>query len=256
MKISAAIITLNEEDNIARAVSSVSWADETIVVDSGSTDRTVEISESLGAKVVTQEWLGFGPQKQFAVEQCTNDWILSIDADEFVSDELREEIEGLKGSPSSNLANGYQIPRLTEYLGREIRHSGWFPDHQLRFFDKSFGRWKDMVVHESVEMIEGATVYKLQNPIGHRSVKSLIEHHQMIGNRYAPLSAEQMRIDGRTTSIAAIAVSFPLTFIRTYILRLGFLDGFAGFCIAVFAGYNSFLKHLLRWESQRVEDQR
>ena len=250
MRISVAIITLNEEQNIGSALKSVSWADELVVVDSGSSDRTVEIAKELGARTIHQDWLGFGKQKQFAVDQCGHDWILSIDADETVTPELSKEIQSLISESNSAISDAYRIPRKTVYMGKEINHSGWYPDFQLRLFDKNKCRWKDMAVHESIEMEPGSKVGTLKSDLSHRSVNSVIEHYEMIGSRYAPLGAEQMLRDGRTTSSLTIAMTLPLTFIRSYFLKLGLLDGFPGFSIAVFAAYNAFLKHMIVYENQ------
>lgn len=249
VKISAVIIAYNEAEKIADAVKSVAWADEILLVDSVSTDRTREIAESFGARVITQNWLGFSKQKQFAVDAAQNDWIFSLDADERVSDALKAEIEALK--TSANLADGYRIPRLSIYMNRPIRHSGWYPDWQLRFFNRTKGSWKDVLIHESVEMRENASVGKLKGDILHYSVENAAHHHKMIGERYAPLAAEQMFQRGKRTSPIKIAVSAWAAFVRSYFLKLGFLDGFAGFCIAYFAAHHAFLKHLLLYEKQK-----
>jgi glycosyltransferase involved in cell wall biosynthesis len=250
VKISAAIITLNEEENIRPALDSVSWADEIVVVDSGSKDKTKEIAREMGARVIEHEWLGFGRQKQLAVENCSHDWIFSLDADETVSAELRVEIESLKSKPSSMLADGYLVPRKSIYMDREIRHSGWYPDNQLRFFRKTSGKWQDRLVHETFEVEEGLKTAKLDGEIGHVSVKSVREHMEMITDRYAPLGALQMERDGKSTSIGRVVFAAPFAFLRTYLLKLGLLDGFPGFCIAMFSGYNVFLKNLLLYEKQ------
>lgn len=250
MKISAVIITFNEEKHIAGAIKSVAFADEIIIVDSESVDKTCEIAVSFGAKVITQKWLGFSKQKQFAADSATHDWILSLDADERISDKLRDEILGLK--TSNNLADGYRIPRLSVYMHREIRHSGWYPDWQLRFFNRKKGRWKSVEIHESVE-IDGKTE-KLSADILHYSVENATHHHKMIGERYAPLAAKQMFENGKRTSAFKVATVGLTTFLQTYILRLGFLDGFAGFCIARFAAHHAFMKYLLLWEMQGERD--
>lgn len=249
MKISAVIIAFNEEEKIANAVKSVSWADEVLLVDSESTDKTREIAESFGAKVIVQKWLGFSKQKQFAVDSAKYDWIFSLDADEKVSAELRHEIEDLKSS--KEIADGYKIPRLSIYMNRPIRHGGWYPDWQLRFFNRTKGKWKDVLIHESVEMNETANIGKLKSDILHYSVENALHHHKMIGERYAPLAAEQMFAKGRRTSPLKIALSAWGAFIQTYFLKAGFLDGFAGFCIAYFAAHHAFLKHLLLYEIQK-----
>lgn len=252
MNISAVIITKDEEKNIAEAVASVSWADEILVVDSGSTDRTREIAEGSGARVIEREWPGFSAQKQFAADSAANDWVLSLDADERVSDGLRDEILALKKAATEGPpADGYRVPRLSFYMGRPVRHGGWYPDWQLRLFDRTKGRWKDVLVHESVEMAPGAGIEKLEHDILHYSVENAAHHHRMIGERYAPLAAEQMFEQGRRTSPFKIAAAGPSAFFQTYFLKAGFLDGFPGFCIARFAAHHAFLKHLLLWEKQR-----
>lgn len=249
MKISAVIIAFNEEKNIADAVRSVEWTDEIIVVDAESTDRTREIAASFGARVVVNKWPGFSDQKQFAVEQASNDWILSLDADERVSNDLRLEIDSIrKGDPS---ADGYRIPRLSYYMGRAIRHGGWYPDLQLRFFDRTKGRWNGAVIHESVRMADGSKVERLSGDIIHHTIDNLAHHGTMIAERYAPLGAIKMYKDGRETSPLKAALSAWFTFVRGYFFKLGFLDGFAGFCIAYFAAHNTFLKHAMLIEMKR-----
>jgi glycosyltransferase involved in cell wall biosynthesis len=248
VKISAVIISYNEEKNIADAIRSVEWADEVLVVDSGSGDLTREIAADLGADVVVREWPGFAVQKQFAVDSAKNDWILSLDADERVSPELREEI--VKRISDAPDADGYRIPRLSIYMGRPIRHGGWYPDKQLRLFDRRKGRWKNVRVHESVAMDDITRVRELGGDILHYSVENAAHHHRMIGERYAPLAAEQMFADGKRTSPLKIAAAGPAAFIRSYFLKAGFLDGLPGFVIARFAAHHAFLKHLLLWEMQ------
>lgn len=250
MKISAVIITFNEEAKIADAIRSVNWADETLVVDSESTDRTREIARELGARVITEKWRGFSGQKQFATDQALHDLIFSLDADERVSDGLKAEILNIRHSAA---ADGYRIPRLSTYLGRKIRHSGWYPDWQLRFFDRTKGRWKDVAVHESIEMAEGTKTSQLSGDILHLSIDSVKQHAEMINTRYAPLSAEAMFARGTRTSSLKIALAPVVTFLQTYLIKMGFLDGFAGLIISYFAAYNVFLKHLLLWELQNQE---
>lgn len=253
VKISAVLITFNEEKNIRQAIESVAWADEILVVDSESTDGTRELAESLGAKVVAQKWLGFSKQKQFAVDAARYDWIFSLDADERVSGELSAEILEIKNSSAP--ADGYKIPRLSFYMKRPIRHGGWYPDWQLRFFNRAKGRWKDVLIHESVEMEAAARVEKLTGEILHYSVENAAHHHRMIGERYAPLAARRMFENGKRASELKIAFAGFAAFAQAYFLKLGFLDGFAGFCIARFAAHHAFLKNLLLWELQN-EDRR
>ncbi len=251
MKISACIITFNEEKNIAEAVKSVSWADEIIVVDAESIDKTREIAESLGARILTNKWQGFSKQKQFATDSAENDWVFSLDADERVSEKLKGEILKLKNLSEITLADGFRVPRLTYYMNRPIRYSGWYPDWQLRFFNRKKGKWKDVLIHESVEMQKDAKVGKLNNDILHYSVENAAQHHRMIGERYAPLAAEQMFQRGKKTSAVKIATASLTAFFQTYVLKCGFLDGLPGFCIARFAAHHAFLKHLFLWEMQK-----
>jgi glycosyltransferase involved in cell wall biosynthesis len=248
VKISACIITFNEEKNIADAIKSIDWADEILVVDSKSTDTTRQIAESLGGKVLIKQWQGFSAQKQFAVDNASYDWIFSLDADERVSSKLKEQILNLKGQSTNNLADGYRIPRLSFYMKRWIRHGGWYPDWQLRFFNRHKGEWKDVLIHESIEMQPDAKIKKLNGDILHYSAEDASHHHRMIGERYAPLAAEQMFQNGRRTSRAKIVTAGLSAFLLTYVLKAGFLDGFPGFCIARFAAHHAFLKHLLLWE--------
>lgn len=251
VKISACIIAFNEEKNIAAAINSVAWADEILVVDSGSTDATREIAESSGAKVLTREWLGFARQKQFAAESAAHEWIFSLDADERVSDELKTEVLQLKTLSETDLAAGYRVPRLSFYMNRAVKHGGWYPDWQMRFFNRKNGAWSDALVHESFKLKSGASGGKLSGDILHYSFESAAHHNRMIAERYAPLAARQMFERGRTTSKLKIATAGLAAFLQTYFLKLGFLDGLAGFCIARFAAHHAFLKNILLWELHR-----
>jgi glycosyltransferase involved in cell wall biosynthesis len=249
VKISAVLITFNEEANIKKAIESVSWADEVVVVDSHSTDATRTIAAALGARVIERDWPGFSDQKQFAVDSASNDWVFSLDADERVSPQLKHQILELSRAPNS--ADGFYIPRLSTYMGRQIRHSGWYPDKQMRLFDRRKGSWNGRPIHESVELAPGAKTGELKSEILHFSVKNAAEHHRMIGERYAPLAAKHMFDSGRRTSPFRTAFAGPAAFLRSYILKLGILDGFPGYCIARFAAHHAYLKHLLLWEMQQ-----
>ena len=156
MKITATIITLNEAEHIRLACESVSWADEIVVVDSGSTDDTREIARACGARVIDNPWPGFAAQKQFAAEQASHEWIFSLDADERVSEQLRDSIHALRQLDESDLADGYSIARRAFYMGRWIRGGGWYPDRQLRLYKKNAGRWEGPHIHESVKLDAGA----------------------------------------------------------------------------------------------------
>jgi glycosyltransferase involved in cell wall biosynthesis len=254
MKITATIITYNEEENIRAACESVSWVDEIVVVDSESTDATREIATECGARVINRAWPGFAAQKQFTAEQASNDWILSLDADERVTDELRSSIEKLRQTDERGLADGYRIARRSFYMNRWIRGGGWYPDYQLRFYRKDRGRWVGAHIHESVKMPEGARVETLDGDLLHYTARDAAYHHRMIGERYAPLSARQMYEAKRRTSPIGIAVAGPAAFIRSYFLKAGFRDGLAGLAIARFAGHHAFLKHLMLWELQQGEE--
>jgi (heptosyl)LPS beta-1,4-glucosyltransferase len=253
MKISAIIITLNEAENIREACESLGWADEIVVVDSGSTDKTREIAEGQGAKVIKNDWPGFSAQKQFAAEHAEHDWIFSLDADERVSEELKASINDLRNKPVSQLADGYRIARRSYYQDRWIKGGGWYPDWQLRLYRRSRGRWSPRHIHESVKLDSGARLEKLPGDILHYSVRDAAQHHRMIGERYAPLAAQQMFEEGRRTSRLRIAAAGPSAFIGSFILKGGFRDGIAGLSIARFAAHHAFLKHLMLWEKQKAE---
>ena len=250
MKITATIITFNEESNIRAACESVAWVDEIVVVDSESTDSTRLLASAAGARVIVNRWPGFADQKQFAVEQASHEWILSLDADERVSEDLRHSIQTLQNIDQSRLADGYLISRRTYYQGRWIRGGGWYPDRQLRLFRRSKAHWKKRRIHESVEMNPGARVETLKSDLLHYTVRDAAYHHKMIGERYAPLAAQQMFEEGRRTSALKIASAGPSAFLRSFILKAGIRDGLPGLSIASFAAHHAFLKHLMLWEMQ------
>jgi glycosyltransferase involved in cell wall biosynthesis len=248
MKISATVITFNEEQNILAALESLSWADEILLVDSHSTDRTRDIARDFGARLIERDWPGFAEQKQFAADEASNEWIFSLDADERVSDELKESIQIVKQQEKP--ADGFLVARRSFYQGRWIKGGGWYPDRQLRLFNRARGRWKNRLIHESVEMDQGAKVDMPPGDILHYSVADASHHHRMIGERYAPLGAQQMYADGQRSSALKIATAAPAAFIRSYLLKGGFRDGLAGLTIAGFAAHHAFLKHVLLWEMQ------
>ncbi len=254
MKVTAAIITFNEAKNIRAACESVSWADEVLVVDSESTDETREIASACGARVVNRAWPGFAAQKQFATDEAKYNWVFSLDADERVSDQLRTTIEDLLYTSEAQLADGYRVARRSFYMQRWIRGCGWYPDYQLRLFNRQRGRWAGAYIHESFKMNEGARIETLKGDLLHYSVHSATEHHRMIGERYAPLAARQMYEQGRRTTPLRIATAGALAFTRSFILKGGFRDGLAGYTIARFAAHHAFLKNLLLWELQKDDD--
>ena len=250
MKISATIITFNEADNIRAACESVAWADEILVIDSESTDNTRQIAENCGARVSTNPWPGFSKQKQFAADAAANDWIFSLDADERISAELRTSIDQLRRGDESQLADGYRVARRAFYMDRWIRGGGWYPDFQLRLFNRRRGHWGDRVIHESVVMNEGTRLETLRGDLLHYSMRNPSHHRQMIEERYAPLGAEQMFRDGKRTSRWQRAVAGPAAFMRSFILKGGFRDGSAGLVIAKLAAHHAALKHSILYQLQ------
>ena len=248
MKITAIIITFNEEANIARAIQSVGWADEVIVVDSESSDRTVEVAGRFTERVIVRKWPGYSAQKNFAAGQASHDWIFSLDADEQVSDRLGRQIESLKKGPEPLVA-GFEMPRLTSYLGRWIRHSGWYPDWKLRLYDRRRALWIGDFVHEGVQA-EGE-IARLDGDLLHFTVNNASEHHLRI-DRYTTLAAQQAFAAGVRPSLVSIVLSPPATFIRSYVFKQGFRDGLQGYAIARFAAHYAFLKNLKLWEKGKA----
>lgn len=238
MKISATIITFNEERNIPRVIESLRCADEVIVVDSGSSDRTVEIAAKLGARVVESPWRGFAGQKNLASDNATHDWILSLDADEALSEALEGEIWQIKKNGPEY--DAYTMPRLAQYLGRWIMHSGWYPDRKVRLFDRRKAKWVGRYVHESV--VVGGRVGHLKENLLHYTCASLSEHLRTM-DRYTTLAAEQL-VDQRSPIGWPQLLGDPLwTFFRTFVLQRGFLDGTEGLAIAYMAALYNFLKY-------------
>jgi glycosyltransferase involved in cell wall biosynthesis len=238
MKITATIITLNEERNIARAIESLRCCDEILILDSGSTDRTVELAGNLGVRVFEAGWRGYSGQKNWAAEQASHDWILSLDADEALSEALEAEIWTLKKNGAH--FDGYTMPRMARYLGRWILHSGWYPDRKIRLYDRRKGRWVGDFVHESVH-VEGR-VGQLENAILHFTCDSLSEHVKTM-ERYTTLAAQEIAARQIPVPIWRVIVDPPWTFLKSYVLQRGFLDGREGLTIAYMAAFYTFLKY-------------
>ncbi len=238
MKISATIITLNEELNIARAIESLRCCDEIVVVDSNSTDRTCEIAANLGARVIDNPFPGYAKQKNFASEQAANDWILSIDADEALSEALEAEIWQIKKHGAQS--DGYTFPRLAQYLGRWILHSGWHPDRKVRLFNRTKAEWVGDYVHESVRV--RGRIGHLEGNLLHFTCDSLSQHLRTLDS-YTTLAAQQMIDQKRRIGWTELLIDPPWTFFRTYFLQRGFLDGAEGLAIAYMAAYYNFLKY-------------
>lgn len=238
LPISLVIITRNEESNIQRCIQSAPFVDEVIVMDSGSTDRTCEIAANLGAKVFQQPWLGFGPQKNMAASKAKNDWILSLDADEELSTQLISEISEKFSQLQVDV--GYQFPRISQYMGKWIRHGGWYPDSQLRLYNRQHSSWLAAKIHEKVQ---AQRVEKFNSEIKHYVFADVASHVET-NNRYSGLLAEADFDKGKRFNLLRLLVKPPIKFLETYFLKLGFLDGLPGFVIAVGASYSIFLRIL------------
>jgi glycosyltransferase involved in cell wall biosynthesis len=237
VEISVIIITKDEADNIRDCLESVAWADEIIVVDSGSNDATVEICRELGAQVHEHDWPGFGIQKNRALSYATHEWVFAIDADERVTSELQSQIINATNGSSED---GYYVPRLSQFCGRFIRHSGWYPDYVLRLFKRTKGRFSDDMVHERV-ILEGHAG-RLSSPLLHYSYLNE-EDVQRKTEQYAKAGAMQMLRSGKAVSRIDGPLRAGWAFFRTYCLRLGFLDGIAGFNIALMNARTTYIKY-------------
>ena len=238
MKITATIIALNEERNIARAIESLRCSDEIVVIDSGSIDRTVELAQNLGARVVESNWRGYAGQKNYASSQCEHDWVLSLDADEALSEALEGEIWQIKKNGPEFEA--YTMPRLAQYLGRWILHSGWYPDRKVRLFDRRKAQWVGDYVHESV-VVKG-NIGHLKSNILHFTCNSLSEHLKTM-DRYTTLAAEELVARKIHIGWSRLVLDPAWTLVKTYFLQAGFLDGLEGITIAYMAALYTFLKY-------------
>lgn len=247
MKISAVIICLNEEANIEKCLKSLQWVNEIVVYDSGSTDQTVSLAKKMGAKVISGPWLGFGPTKHKATSEVTSDWVLSLDADEQCSEELQKEINNLLQNNLLNSEYLYQIPRLSFYLNTWIKHGGWYPDAQARLFNKTVYQWNLEPIHEKVVRLstqhspEPSHIQRLKNNLFHDVFKN-IEHQVQTNNRYSSLQAQKMFAQKKSFSWFHFLTKPYVKFIECYVLKLGFLDGWAGYAIARNAAYSALLK--------------
>lgn len=238
MKISATIITCNEERNLPRAIESLRCCDEILIVDSGSTDRTVELAQKFGARVLEANWRGYAGQKNYASDQAAYDWILSIDADEALSEDLEAEIWQLKKNGTD--CDAFTVPRLAQYLGRWILYSGWYPDRKIRLFNRTRARWVGDYVHESVS--SDGRIGQLQGNLLHYTCGSLSEHLKTM-DRYTTLAAEEIVARRKPIRFSHLILDPPWTFFKTYILQRGFLDGIEGLAIAHMAALYTFLKY-------------
>ncbi|TGL87729.1 glycosyltransferase family 2 protein [Leptospira congkakensis] len=247
LPLSCAIITLNEEDNISRTLEALSFIEDIVVIDSGSTDKTVEIAKSLGARVFFRKFVNYADQKNFAIEQTKYDWVLAIDADEVVSDGLKSEITELF-TDNKLQSVGYLVPRLTYYLGKWIRFGGYYPNYQIRLFKKTAGEFSGGLVHERVKLI-GKPI-KLKNPLFHYSYKNISDHLQFI-DRYSSLFAEEEFRKGKRSSVFWAFLKACFKGFYMYWIRLGILDGKQGFVLALLGFYYNFLKYLKLYEKSK-----
>ncbi len=246
-KLTVIVITRNEASNIDAVLDSVAWADETMVVDAESTDDTTARARAHGARVCVRPWPGFSAQKNFAASQATHDWILSLDADERVTPQLAGEIRSLLAAEPP--ARGYRVPRVSFYLGRWIRTTDWYPDHQLRLYDRRAARWVGDFVHERVE-VDGR-VERLRHDLQHLPYRD-IAHHLQTMDRYTTLASSQMLVAGRTVGAAGLIARPIGAFIRNYLLHGGWRDGGVGLVVSILNSYYVFLKFAKLWEAQRV----
>lgn len=237
-KLSAAIITKNEEDKIADCIDSLSFADEIVVVDSGSTDRTVELARARGARVVHNDWPGHVGQKNFALDQTTGDWTISLDADERVSKRLRDEILVTLENPK---ADGYAIPRLVYYINRWIRHCGWYPARKVRLIRKGSGRWGGENPHDRL-LVDGR-VDALRGDIYHLSFDDVSEHLRTI-NSFTDIAANERAAKNETAGYLSMTLRPVGTFLKMYFIKLGFLDGIPGLIISALSAYHVFCKYV------------
>jgi glycosyltransferase involved in cell wall biosynthesis len=232
--LSACIITFNEADRIEACLRSLSFCDELLVVDSHSSDGTRELAAAIGARVIERDWPGYRSQKQFAVDAATHDWVLCVDADERVSEALRREITDLRERGFGDAA-GYSLPRITDYFGRFLRHGNAYPDRLVRLFDRRRGGWTGEEIHENTRV--SGRVARLSGHLEHFSYRSLGDHLNRM-QRYADLMAQALYARGRRCGLTPVLVNPYWRFVRGYLLRLGFLDGWRGLVFALIeAGY-------------------
>lgn len=248
--LSISIITFNEEENIRDCLESVKWADEIIVVDSHSTDRTREIAQECTDCVIERDWAGHVAQKNFALEQATCDWVFCMDADERVSPELAREIRGILESDDQPEA-GFSVPRKTFYLGRWITHGGWYPDRKLRLVRPGRAKWGGIDPHDHL-YAEGP-VRKLKGDLYHYTYRDIADHLDTI-NKFTTIGAAQLHKRGKGHPLFHMVFNPMVKFLKMYVFRMGFLDGLAGFVIASLSSYYVFLKYAKLWELRRGRD--
>ena len=250
MKISAKINVYNEEDNLAAVCESLAWADEIVIVDSDSTDRTVEIARRYTDKIFNHPFRGYQDKHVFSDSKTTGDWILWMDADEIVTPDLQAAIQALRERDPASLPDGFRIARRTQYLGRWIAHSGWYPDYQMRLYRKAASYWEGVSPHE-VAHVRGR-VDILPGELSHYTKRNLSEH-QLVMDRYTTLAAEYLYNHGKRVRTIDLFVVPIAAFVRTYLLKQGWRDGVPGLIIAMQTAYSVFLKFAKVWEQQQAK---
>ena len=241
------LITRNAADQLGACLESLAFADEILVVDSGSDDGSREIAAQHGARVIEKDWMGFGRQKQYAVEQARNDWVLCVDADERVSPELGRSIAAALAAPQAPI---YRMARRNRFLGRWLSHGEGYPDWSLRLFDRKEARWSDDPVHEKV--LYAVTPGTLEGDLLHESATDLSDYLAKM-NRYTTLAAEQLHANGRKAGLAVLVLSPLVRFVKFYVFRLGFLDGLPGLVHISIGCMSSFLKYAKLIELRRAK---
>ncbi len=251
MRLSVAIITFNEEDRLEDAlISCREIADEIVVLDSFSTDKTVEIAKKFNANVFQETFTDYGSQKNSALDKCSHNWVLNLDADERVSDTLKAQIQKLKEKDESDIdSDGFIINRKTSYLGRWITHSGWYPDRKLRLFKKEKSRWHGRI-HEGLKL-DGKSE-RMQGDILHYTYRNITDHIKRL-NRYSQMQARDIADRGKKFLYLRVIILPPITFIRFYIWKLGILDGLPGFVIALISSWSTAMKYLKAIEIKRKQ---
>lgn len=246
-RVSVVVVTLNEEERLRACLESAAWADELVVVDAESTDKTVQVAREFTDRVFVRPWPGFAAQKNFGLAQATGDWILSLDADEEVSRELKDEILAVVAGPAPR--TGYRIPRRNIMWGRFMRHGGLYPDWQLRLLRRGQGRFVERAVHESVEV--AGEVGRLRAPLVHRSYRDVAEFLAR-ADRYSTLAAEDWVRSGHRARVGDLVLRPVGRFLAMYVARGGFLDGWRGFLLAVLYAYYVFIRSAKAWEKTRL----
>jgi len=252
IKLSVVIITFNEERNIIRCLDSVKdVADEIVVVDSFSTDKTKAICESRKVKFIEHKFEGHIEQKNFAMKQAANDYILSLDADEALSDELKTSLEEVKNNWTDD---GYTFNRFTNYCGKWIRHSGWYPDVKLRLWDRRKGKWEGVNPHDKCVLEPGTTIKHLKGDLLHYSYYT-IEEHILQANKFSTIAAEQLVKRKKRVPFIKVLINPFFKFLRNYFLKAGFLDGYYGFIICTITAHETFQKYAKAWRLARQKNE-